>query len=356
MENSEFDYLIVGQGLAGTSLAIHLLELGKKVLVIDDPSFPSSSKVAAGIFNPLTGKKLVKTWLADALFPFAKQFYTRMEEKFQADFFHHTPVYRPYRSLEEQNNYLAQSVEPSLSTYIGNESNQPDLSAYIHASYGGLEVVGGGWVDLPVFLESARRYLVAQGVFVESKFESDQLELVENGVIWQGKSFGKLMLCQGYESLSNTYFNWLPFAPVKGQILDIETEATLQNYIVNQGIFILPLDGSHARVGATYSWDNLNWESTEDAKVELQEKLENIFKGSYKITVQRAGIRPSSKDRRPIIGMHPVYTQIGLLNGLGTKGVTLAPYFGKELADHLESGKELNPLVNIKRYFSLYFR
>ncbi|MEO6686601.1 MAG: FAD-dependent oxidoreductase, partial [Dyadobacter sp.] len=128
------------------------------------------------------------------------------------------------------------------------------------------------------------------------------------------------------------------------------------NQIVNQGIFILPVSGTKCRVGATYSWENLNWETTQSAREELEEKLKPILKVPYKISGQSAGIRPSSHDRRPMLGIHPDQPRLGIFNGLGTKGVTLAPFFAKELAEYLVHHKELSEAVNIKRYFSLYFR
>ncbi len=356
MEVLDYDYLIVGQGIAGTCLAIHLIDLGKKVLVVNDSTLPSSSKVAAGIFNPLTGKKLVKTWLADDLFPFADLFYNSLEGRFGVKFVHKVPIYRPFRSIEEQNTYLAQTANPAISPYISNRTEKPDVSEYIHSDYDGLEVVQSGWIDLPVLLESARSFFQSNGSYLESAFQSDNLKLRGEFVEWNGMKFGKSVLCQGFEATLNPLFGWLPFAPVKGEILEIATKKVLKACIINQGIFILPLDSFSFRLGATYSWDNLNWNSTEAAREELEGKLKSIFKGDYSVTGQSAGIRPSSNDRRPMIGVHPEYSNVVVFNGLGTKGVTLAPFFANELAEHLENGKELNSLVNIKRYFSLYFR
>ena len=352
----DYDYLIVGQGLAGTTLAMHLIDLGKRIRIINDCSKPSSSKVAAGIFNPLTGKKLVKTWLADELFPYAQNFYSRMEDRLGGKFIHTTSIYRPFRSIAEQNSYLAQTSDPAVAQYIADGIGVNAISDYINAEYGGLEVIRSGWIDLPLLLEKSKLYFQLKGCYQECDFHISDLEITADQVGWNGLKYGKMIFCQGFEATQNDMFNWLPFAPVKGQILEVATEKQLQPYIINQGIFILPLSESLCRVGATYSWDDLDWETTESARQELDTKFQQLFKAEYKIVGQMAGIRPSSNDRRPIVGMHPVHSNVGILNGLGTKGVTLAPFFSNQLVSYLESGKELNPLVNIKRYFSLYFR
>ncbi len=168
---------------------------------------------------------------------------------------------------------------------------------------------------------------------------------------------GKVIFCQGVDARENSLFDWLPFNPVKGQILDVVFDGYISEEIVNQGIFILPSpDRQTYRVGATYSWHDLDWEITEDGRAYLENKLQPLISSEYTILGQRAGLRPSSKDRRPLIGLHPAHPAVGVFNGLGTKGVTLAPYFAGEFVQYLENDKELNSEVNIDRHFSLYYR
>jgi len=351
-----YDYLIVGQGIAGTSLAWHLHESGKRILLVNDSSLPSSSKVAAGIFNPLTGKKLVKTWLADEIFPYAQKFYSGLEQKLDVKILHQASIFRPFRSIEEQNSYLAQTSDPGISRYIQSPEKQQNAPEHVHAPFGGMEVIQAGWVDLPLLLETSRDYFSNSGQYLEAGFDATDLKISEESVSWNGFGFSKVILCQGFNARDNKLFNWLPFTPVKGQILEVEIEKLATNQIANQGIFILPVSETHCRVGATYSWDPLDWETTKAAAEELESKMKPLLKVPYKITGQLAGIRPSSHDRRPMLGVHPDHSSIGIFNGLGTKGVTLAPYFANQFTEYLEKHKELNDAVNIKRYFSLYFR
>lgn len=356
MQQFDYEYLIIGQGLAGTSVAWHLHDSGKSFRIVGDSSMPSSSRVAAGIFNPLTGKKLVKTWLADDLFPYAKSFYGGLEERLGCKLMHLMPIYRPFRSIEEQNTYLAQTADPGISPYIATTPDPGSTLSYVNAGFGGLEVVQSGWIDLPALLDASRAYFQERDLYIEASFDPAGLLRTEQGIEWQGNLFKTVIFCQGFFALENSWFNWLPFTPVKGQILEIATDISLKPYIINQGIFALPLSENRMKVGATYSWNPLDWEATEAATKELGAKLQGLLSTAYTLTGTQAGIRPSVRDRRPLIGTHPEFSNVCIFNGLGTKGVTLGPFLANEFCNHLIYGKELNPLVNIKRYFSLYFR
>ncbi len=350
-----YDYLIVGQGVAGTSLAHLLLERGRKVLVVSDSTMPSSSGVAAGIFNPLTGKKLVKTWLADDLFPAAASFYRRMEGLLSASFYHPLRMYRPFRSVGEQNDYLALASEASISPYV---DTNPDHTAYvsINAPLGGLEVKRAGWVDLPAYLERSRLYFSSNGLYRNEKFNTADMSVGESGVVWKEMTFSKVILCQGVFAREDPYFGWLPFNPVKGQVLDLSMKGYAVKNMVNQGVFLLPQKDGLVRAGATYSWHDLDWEISEDGRRYLEEKLKPLLHCDYEVVRQRAGIRPSVKDRRPLIGLHPEYKKVGVFNGFGTKGVTLVPFFALQYIDYLEENKEIDSEVNIERYFSLFYQ
>lgn len=351
---SEYDFLIIGQGIAGTCLAWHLHENGQKFLIIDNPQLPSSSHVAAGIFNPLTGRKVVKTWLADSLFPYANQFYDTIQKNLNIEVLHHTDIFRPYRNQTEKSNYLRWTDDSSYKPYIS--ASQPDFSTSktINAPYNGLTISQSGWLDLPHFLNSSRNYFQKLGCFQEAHFSSEDLLLEPTGARWNHMLFSKVVNCMGIGAENDPLFNWLPFNPVKGQLLECRVDNYDIREIVNQGIFILPVNDKIIRVGATYSWHDLDWETTTDARDYLLEKLSALLLAPFSIENQLAGIRPSAKDRRPFIGRHPAFEQLYIFNGLGTKGVTLAPFFAKQLVDLFLRDQDLNTEANITRYFSLY--
>ena len=53
------DYLIIGQGLAGSLLAWELIQRRCSVVVVDNGN-ENASQIAAGLINPITGMRFVK--------------------------------------------------------------------------------------------------------------------------------------------------------------------------------------------------------------------------------------------------------------------------------------------------------
>lgn len=347
------DFLIVGQGIAGSVLAWTLDQRGCSVLVANDPTLPSASAVAAGIVNPLTGRKLVHTWKADELFPFLHQFYSQVEQALDVQFFHPKNIYRPFRSAAERSDYLAITANPDIARYVSQTVDDQLYSRFINNPYGGLEVTQAGWLDLNEFTRIIKGYFIRKSQYYEGGVSANDLTVTDDFILWKDIKVNKVIFCDGVQSRENPLFGWLPYNPVKGQILT----AVVDNYpiktIVNQGVFILPIRTGLVRIGATYSWHDLDWETTDDGRSFLESKVQSILKIPYQIVAQQAGIRPSTKDRRPFIGIHPAKPSIGIFGGMGTKGVSLAPYLAEEFARYLLDQEELEPEVNINRYVSL---
>jgi glycine/D-amino acid oxidase-like deaminating enzyme len=338
-------YTIVGQGLAGSILAYMLMQEGQNVQVIDSETIPSSSKVAAGLYNPVTGRKLVKTWLADDIFPFLEDFYPQLEKELNAKFFHPIPIYRPFVNEDSQKYFKSDHVPDDFSDFATLEFANTNHQNIVNSQLGGVTTKHSGWVDLKVMLEAFREYLAPltpRGGVYESDFNSPS------------GGGGAVIYCEGFNAIHNPYFNYLPFSPVKGELLDIEIQNTDVQEVINQGAFVIPLGGDAYRLGATYSWHELDFVPTEQGKADLVEKYQKLMKPEMKILSHRAGVRPATKDRRPFIGMHPEFENIGIFNGLGSKGVSLAPFFAKQFVDFLVNNKELHPEVNINRFASLY--
>ena len=144
-------------------------------------------------------------------------------------------------------------------------------------------------------------------------------------------------------------FDRKPFRPVKVEILHIQPEA-LPRFIFNRQIFIIPWTDGTCRVGATYDWNYSNTIPSEKAKIYLQEKLNRFFLVNYRISGHVAGIRPATLDRRPVLGLLPELPAVGIFNGFGSKGVSLAPYFAGMFVDNLLYKTELDKEVDIKRF------
>jgi glycine oxidase len=347
------DYLLVGQGIAGTVLGHTLLKKGSSVIVLSDEDPYCASKVAAGLYNPVTGKRMAKTWRAAELFPFMEHFYQDFEKTYSCKILFPKPIYKPFATIEEQNTWLsAHEGEAFITTELPTDK----YNEYIYSTFGGFETKSSGHLDVPEMIKNFRKKLEAEAHFIEEKFDSKKLKLTEKGIEYGSISAKKIIFCEGMRATVNPLFSWLPFVPSKGEILKVQIEDFTEEVIFNKQVFIIPLGNNTFRVGSTYKWEYESSKPTEEGKVELAEKLSQMIKKPFEITRHDAGIRPSIRDRKPIIGFHPQNKSIGIFNGLGTKGVSLAPFFANAFAELLLNNKQLDKDVNIERFYSLYSR
>lgn len=350
--NSDIDYIIIGQGLAGSCLSLQLIRRNKKVIVFDQPQHNHSTAVAAGLFNPITGKMLAKTWLAETLFPYFYSFYREAEVLLHRKFFFPMPLYRPFSSVEEQNEWMGRSTHASMSEYIETIYLKPTFADQVHDPVGGVLLRQGGYVDTTVFVEAVRGLLKQAGAYQEERFEEAELREPGSGVSYRHITAKKIIYCRGVDDLNSGCFSWLPIKPLKGEMLLVTMPAV--NRIYNRGVYVVPGNAAGTfNVGATYDF-NLTPETTVQGKDELETRLKELVRLPYRIINQNWGIRATTPDRRLLLGPHPVYGNRVIFNGLGTKGVSLAPYFSGQLAAWLEGKGEITPEVNIGRFKSLY--
>lgn len=348
------DYIVVGQGIAGSLLAYQLMKADKKVMILNDETLPTSSAVAGGIFNPITGKNLDKTWLADKIFPYLRTLYTSLEKEFHANFYHETNLYRPFANEQQRRHFLRLTDEYDLGNYLKIiQPNQPDYEQ-VSNELGGLYTSSAGWVNVPKMLDCFRDFFKQNENYQAEKVDFTELNIIENKVFYKDFQAKRIIFCEGFYSTQNPFFNWIPFNPAKGETLLADVVGYKIKEIINQGFWIIPLGEGKCRFGSTYIWDNLDWQATESGRELIASKISKFLFPSYQITAQEAGIRPTTKDRRPFMGNHPLHNNVYIFNGLGTKGVSLAPYFAEEMLGFLETNKVLMPEANIERFYSLY--
>ena len=345
----EYDFIIVGQGLAGTCLASELLNRGKKVVVFDSPKLPSSSMVAGGLFNPITGRKMVLTWKANLLFPFLQQFYKNLENKLGGQFIFNMPVYRPFATNEELNGWHGKSTEDRYAPFIEfiqSESYNPD---YVKNDLGGIMLGQTGYLNTKRLLERFRRLLREKEIIVEEELLPDKINFNGTSVVYKEYLASKIILCDGPTGFGNKLLENIRFHPLKGEVLHLNINYR-SNFILNRNAFVLPREGNYI-AGSNYDLSGTDWQSTTKAREEITDKIDKILNVDYQITGQKAGLRPTTHDRRPVLGLLPKYPQVGVFNGLGTKGVSLAPYFAHQFANFLINGTEIDKEVQIGRFF-----
>ena len=349
-----FDYLIVGQGLAGSMMATNLLRIGKQIAVVDRHHFPTASSVAAGLINPFTGPKMVKSWKFDDLITFAINYYRDAESVFEKSFFEERILFRPFYSVGEQNDWHGKSTLEGYREYIHKICDSTDHAPYVHNPFGGLET--RSWLlNVPAFLKANYYYLKKHCLYQEEQFNEDILEIIDQNTLrYRDIVAQRILFCTGYESINSTYFGWLPLVPVKGELLDIKMEVDFET-IYNRNCFIIPQGGGLFRAGSTYDRTDISMEPTTEAKSQILTNISQMTSHKFEVISQKAGIRPGTLTRRPLIGQHPEIKTLFIFNGLGTKGVSLAPYFSQQFVDTLERGNYLHDEVDIKKYYSLYF-
>ena len=306
----DVDYIIVGQGLGGSILAFQMIEKGKHIAVIDSPANNISSSVAAGLFNPVTGRRFVKTWKADLLFPFMESFYKNVENTLKKRFFNAIPLFRPFLNIEEQNEIQAKNNQQDLGNFV----NDIIPSGQFHSvenQLGGVLLNSTGYLDILEFISSVRAHIIKKGVYSNEYFDHKKLDITLDVIKYRSLKATKIIFCEGNNISSNPYFNWLPMKPVKGELIFVTIDKPL-DFIYNRKVFILPFMNKLHKVGATYDWKNLDCKTTIDTKNYFEDKLKTILNVNFKTERQLAGIRPASKDRRPFIGIHPENDRIGI--------------------------------------------
>ncbi len=342
------DYIIVGLGISGLAFAKQLEKNNKSFIVFEDDS-QQSSKVAGGMYNPVILKRFTPVWDAKNQLEIALPFYKEMEEIFSTTYNYPLDLYRLFTSVEEQNNWFAKCDHPLLSNYL---IPQVETKKYngIDAEFGYGRVTNTGRIDVNSLLDDYRNHLISKELFSVSNFKYDDILFKENTVIYHNLEVRHIVFCEGYGIKRNPFFKELPLQEAKGELLTIYAPELAIDFVLKSSVFILPLGNNLFKIGATFNWEDKTSAPTEEGKQELLEKLNKILNVPYKVVDHVAGIRPTVKDRRPLIGVHPKYPQLAILNGLGTRGVMIAPTVAQELFNYLENDEQLRNEIDIDRF------
>lgn len=351
MSNSKkIDYIIVGQGLAGTLLSHFLLKKGVSFIVLDDNDQGSSSRIAAGLINPITGRRFVKSWMIDELLPFAKQTYHEIEALLDIKLFHQHPIVRALFSPGEENDWLARSAIAPYKPYIQEPADATAFKDYVHPVFSYSEIRHSARVHLALLVNAYKNLLVQKQYWQEENFDYRALKTTENSVQYKGWSAKKIIFSEGAKVKENPFFNYLPFNCDKGEILLVRIPNVQFQKIYKHKVYLIPYGADTYWVGASTQWEYPDALPSETGKKELIEKLDKAISVPYTILDHKAAIRPTVRDRRPFIGQHPKLKNLYLLNGFGTKGTSLGPYWTKHFVDYLVDGTALSKEVDIVRY------
>ena len=342
------DYLIIGSGLAGISFSEMALQNGKSILVLDNSS-QNSSKIAAGLYNPVILKRFSEVGQAKEHLLVMKEYFAVLEKKLNTQVDFKTPILRKFFSIEEQNNWFAASDKVNIGPYLSTRLITKKYES-IDSPFGYGEVLQTGYVDTALLLEKYKNYLITNQLFLEESFDYSLLQEETDGIRYKDIQARHIIFAEGFGMHANPYFQHLPLDGTKGELLIIKAPLLDLEVILNTSVFILPLGNDLFKIGATYNWDDKTALPTEAGKNELVERIKEIITCDFEIMEHHAGVRPTVKDRKPLVGTYEHHNSIHILNGLGTRGVMLGPAMAKSLFENIEYQKPLDRFVDIKRF------
>lgn len=345
----QVDYLIVGQGICGTFLSYFLAQENKSFIVIDKNETITPSKVSAGIINPVTGRRMVKVWMVEEVITFARQAYSdignflnigTISQKNLIDFFPNT----------HQREVFLQRIEEG-DPYLHSFPEQNQFNQFFNYHLGCGEIRHCYTAHLETLLPAWRQELKDQNQLLEENFELKNLAINNDHIAYKDLVAEKIIFCDGLSSFANPFFKQLPFAPNKGETIIVEVPDLPDQHIYKKGFVLAPLTTpGQFWFGSNYHWNFEHAEPTREFYLQAETHLKAWLKLPFRILEHKASLRPATIERRPFVGLHPHQKNIGILNGMGTKGCSLAPFFAKQLTDHLMHKKEIMPEADVKRF------
>ncbi|AUC83557.1 FAD-binding oxidoreductase [Lacinutrix sp. Bg11-31] len=342
------DYIIVGCGLAGIAFCEQLLANNKTFVVFDNNS-QQSSTVAGGLYNPVTLKRFTPVWHSQEQLALAIPMYAKIEKRLNIKLDYKIPVRKRFMSLEEQNNWFARSDREGLSDYMSLDIHK-NSNTFINSEFGFGEVLETGRIDTKLLILEYKKDLKKKNLLIEESIGYSQIQFQDNLIEYKDISANQIVFAEGYGVKENPFFNTLPLEGSKGELVSIKAPQLQLDYVLKSSVFIIPLGNDIYRIGSTYERTDKTNNITAEAKEALLNKLKTIITCDFEVVDQVAGIRPTVKDRRPLVGRHPKYNNIYVLNGLGTRGVMIGPFVAEQLYNHIEKKSPLNEDLDIVRF------
>lgn len=335
MGEVKYDIIIVGQGLAGSMLAWKLMDEGCSVLVIDDGYKSSSSKVAAGILNPITGKRLAKSWELERFLPVALNFYKNLEQRLGVSLFKEKNILRLFKNKGEIEKFNKIRIEDSYASYIEGPIGPDSYGDFVNDSLGSFKILQSGFLDTKAFLARLCQFFHAQGMLLQAEFDYEAVVNRNDGLDYKEYRAKHIVFCEGYKVCENPFFKDLKWNPAKGEILTLNIESPLPDYIINQGAWVLPFKEYEYKVGSNYDMDNINCVPSEGVRKRLLGQVDEMLNVEVKVVAHEAAVRPCTQNNRPIVGTHEDFKHIHVFNGFGSKGTLMIPEYAGEFAKRL---------------------
>ncbi|MBU3745196.1 MAG: FAD-dependent oxidoreductase [Sediminibacterium sp.] len=343
----QVDYLIVGQGICGTFLSRYLLDAGCTIRVIDQPNRDSASQVASGIINPITGRRLVRTWEIEKFLPFAREAYSEMSQLLDQPLIREMSVLEFPTTVQMKHAFENRTLTETFVRYpLQNTLWKESFNSIFEPG----EIAPALLISINHLLSGWRVALQKRNLIESSLLSWDEIQHEPTGIRYGDIKAKKIIFCDGVNSENNPYFKKLPFAPNKGEVIWARIPELSDQYIYKAGITLVPWEKDIWWIGSTYEWDFTDALPTEKFRDRVTTYLQQWLKLPFEILDHRASIRPANLERRPFVGLHPTNDKVGILNGMGTKGCSLAPFFAEQFTSHILQQTAIDIEASIDRF------
>lgn len=350
--NRVVDVILIGQGIAGTTLAWRMLDAGLSILILDREENVTSSRIAAGLMTPITGKRLALTQDWKRYWTEAVEFYRNVENRTKTSFFEEKQMLRLFQSVEERE--LFETKEKQFEQDV-RFTKSPELPESLRSwELGGFGMMGGQ-LRVSQYLDASRKHFQSIESYEEVHLEVDsdlQFKGDEVSIPKLKVAAKHIIFCQGFQSSIPKQFEKVKFNPSKGEILTVSIEDFLEERILHKGFWVAHQNGNEYRVGATYDWNDLSKNITEKSRNWITNRLKDLIFNPYEVLNQQAAVRPTISDFQPVVGMHPKVRNIGMLNGLGSKGSLTAPRLANFLTKNILHGTSIPKEISLSRWFN----
>ncbi len=343
------DAVIIGQGLAGTTLALELTRRGCSVGVIDPGSSVTASRIAAGLITPITGKRLARAWRWDEFWSTARNFYADVARRLGlsggASLLDPCGMVRLFATPEEAETLAAR--EPVRSPWPALDERHFDVAS------GAFERRDAGRLDVGKYLRESRasfartQRLVCDTVEIpgDLRISRDRVELPRLGL--------KSRFCifaEGAAARWNPYFPEVRFNPAKGEILSLHVPDLTETRTIHRDLWVTRDSAGHYRAGATYDWTCLDDRPTSAGREQIERQLRRLMRLRWNVTGHVAAVRPTMHDFMPVVGRHREWPSLVMFNGLGSRGALQSPGLAQALAEHLLNGGSIDPVYDVDRF------
>lgn len=327
------DILILGQGLAGTLLAWELERAGIGFRLVDPGHAAAATTAAAGIINPITGRRLVRSWRVDTLLPAARTVYRELEAELGVPLWRDLRVRRLFADERERVTWREKSARGELAPFAGAGDAE------------GFWIEPAARVDFGALLGAARRRWLAMG-----RLRSEKVDAVDPVAVSAGHAC--VIDCTGRAAPQAEEFRFVPWEFSHGEMLELAVAGLAPDVVLNRRHWIVPVGDGQAWVGATHAPGVREAAPTSAARTVLEAGARDLLGAArpFVVTGQRAGVRVNLPDKRPVAGRHPDSPRLGLCNGLGAKGALWAPLLARQWVEHLTLAAPFDPEVDVARF------